>query len=174
MSAHRARQKFTLVDMQRLVSELLEDYRLQLRGRSITVVEALEPLEIVGDQEQLRIVVDNLLSNAVKYSPEDGEISLSLRKIDGHMELEIEDEGPGIDPDEREKVFEPLYQGRSSRALGVKGTGFGLAIVAECVASHYGKVEVLESHEDHAGARIRIIIPIQSSAYRKSSDEEQG
>ena len=174
VSAHRARQKFTLVDMRRLVSELLEDYRLQLRGRSITVVEALEPLEIVGDQEQLRIVVDNLLSNAVKYSPEDGEISLSLRKIDGHMELEIEDEGPGIDPDEREKVFEPLYQGRSSRALGVKGTGFGLAIVAECVASHYGKVEVLESHEDHAGARIRIIIPIQSSAYRKSSDEEQG
>jgi len=90
------------------------------------------------------------------------------------MVLEIEDDGPGIDPDERVKVFEPFFQGRSSRALGVKGTGFGLAIVAECVASHHGKVEVLASHEDRAGARIRVQIPMQSSNYRKSNENIQG
>ena len=172
VSAHRSRQKFTLVNMGLLVRELLEDYRLQLLGRSITVAQSIEPIEIIGDKEQLRTIVDNLLANAVKYSPEGGEIRLSLTREDGHMVLEIEDEGPGIDPDEYEKVFEPFYQGRSSRVLGVKGTGFGLAIVAECVASHYGKVEVLESHEEHAGARLRIKIPLQSSSYRKSTEEE--
>ena len=78
------------------------------------------------------------------------------------MELEVEDEGPGIDPDERGRVFEPFFQGRAARALGVKGTGFGLAIVAECVANHHGKVEVLQSREDDAGARVRVQIPMQS------------
>ena len=174
VSARRARQKFAPTNLGRLVRELLEDYRLQLRSRSITVAESIQPIEIIGDEEQLRTIVDNLLSNAVKYSPEGGEIRLSLKSKDGHVELEIEDDGPGIDPDEYEKVFEPLYQGRSSRALGVKGTGFGLAIVAECVASHYGKVEVLASHEDHAGARIRIKIPMQSLNYQKSPDDTQG
>ena len=174
VSAHRARHKFALVNMEQLLGELLNDYRLQLRNRSITVAESIEPVEIIGDKDQLRTIVDNLLSNATKYSPEEGEIRLSLTSEDGHMVLEIEDDGPGIDPDEYEKVFEPFYQGRSSHALGIKGTGLGLAIVAECVASHYGKIEVLESHEDRAGARLRIIIPMQSLSYTKLTEEEQG
>jgi len=174
VSAHRARHKCALVNMSQLLRELLNDYRLQLRNRSITVAESIEPVEIIGDKDQLRTIVDNLLSNAVKYSPEGGEIRLSLASEDGHMELEIEDDGPGIDPDEYEKVFEPFYRGRSSHTLGIKGTGFGLAIVAECVASHYGKIEVLESHEDHAGARLRMKIPMQSLSYKKLTEEEQG
>ena len=174
VSARRTYQKLVLVDIRQMVLTLLDDYRLQLRNKSINVVNFVEPMEIMGDKEQLRTIFDNLLSNAVKYSPEGGEIRLSLRREGGHMVLEIEDEGPGIDPDERQKVFEPFFQGRSSRTLGVKGTGFGLAIVAECVASHHGKVEVLESHEDHAGARIRVLIPIQSSTYRKSTEQTEG
>ncbi len=174
VSARMTYQKLSLVDMRQLTLDLLEDYRLQLRGRSVSVVESVEPMEIMGDKEQLRTIFDNLLSNAVKYSPEGGEIRLSLTSEGGHMVLEIEDDGPGIDPDDRVKVFEPFFQGRSSRALGVKGTGFGLAIVAECVASHHGKVEVLASHEDRAGARIRVQIPMQSSNYRKSNENIQG
>jgi two-component system sensor histidine kinase GlrK len=115
----------------------------------------------MGNAEQLRTILDNLLSNAVKYSPTGGELRLSLRKDGGHMELEIEDDGPGVDPDERGRVFEPFFQGRAARELGVRGTGFGLAIVAECVANHHGKVEVLESRGGDAGARIRIQIPMQ-------------
>jgi two-component system sensor histidine kinase GlrK len=174
VSARRTRQRFARVDMRLLVNELLEEYRLQLLNRSITVAESIQPVELFVDKEQMRTIVDNLLSNAVKYSPEGGEIRLSLKENAGHMELEIEDDGPGIDPDEREKVFEPLYLGRSSRALGIKGTGFGLAIVAECVASYFGKVEVLASHEEHAGAHIRVKIPLQSLNYRKSTDDNLG
>ncbi len=174
VSARRTYKKLVLVDIQQLLVSLLEDYRLQLRNKSINVVQHIEPMEIMGDNEQLRTIFDNLLSNALKYSPVGGEIQLSMKREGGHMVLEIQDEGPGIDPDERQKVFEPFFQGRASRALGVKGTGFGLAIVAECVASHHGKIEVLESHEDHAGARIKVLIPVQSSTYRKSTEENQG
>jgi two-component system sensor histidine kinase GlrK len=174
VSACRARQRFVRIDMRLLVNELLGDYRLQLLNKSITVAQSIKPVELFADKGQMRTIVDNLLSNAVKYSPEGGEIRLSLTQKGGHMELEIEDDGPGIDPDEREKVFEPLYLGRSSRALGVKGTGFGLAIVAECVASHFGKVEVLTSHDGCEGAHIRVKIPLQSINLSKSTDEIQG
>jgi two-component system sensor histidine kinase GlrK len=153
-------QKAVPVDMRRLVRDVLDDYPLQLRGKSISVAESLEPVKLMGNAEQLRTIVDNLLSNAVKYSPQGGEIRLSLRKDGGHMVLEIEDDGPGIDPCERGRVFEPFFQGRAAHELGVKGTGFGLAIAAECVANHHGKVEVLESRDDEAGARVRVQIPI--------------
>jgi two-component system sensor histidine kinase GlrK len=162
VSARREYQKATPVDMRHLLLTVLDDYQLQVRGKSITVAKSLDALELMGNREQLRTIVDNLLSNAVKYSPPGGEVRLSLRKDGGHMELEIEDDGPGIDPDERARVFEPFFQGRAARELGVKGTGFGLAIVAECVANHHGKVEVLESHDEGAGARIRVQIPVQS------------
>lgn len=171
VSAHRARQRLDLVNMRQMVFGLLEDYRLQLRGRSITVTESIETVEIMGDKEQLRTIVDNLLSNAVKYSPEGGEIRLSLAREGGQMVLEIEDEGPGIDPDEREKVFEPFFQGRSSRALGVKGSGFGLAIVAECVASHQGTIVVLDSQEDYGGAHIMLKLPMKSLTFRQSEED---
>jgi two-component system sensor histidine kinase GlrK len=160
VSNRREHQKVALVDMRRLVLNILEDYRLQLRGKSLTVHKFLAPLEFMGDAEQLRTIIDNLLSNAVKYSPEGGGIRLLLRKNGGHMELEIEDDGPGIDPDERNRVCEPFFQGRMARSLAVKGTGLGLAIVAECVANHHGKVEILESLGDNAGARIRVRIPM--------------
>ena len=90
------------------------------------------------------------------------------------MVLEIEDDGPGIDPDERDKVFEPFFQGRSSRQLHIKGTGFGLAIVAECVALHHGTVEALASRDDRAGARIRVSLPMLSVNYQHSVNASEG
>jgi two-component system sensor histidine kinase GlrK len=164
VSARREQQKSALVDMRLLVLKVLDDCQLQLRSKSVAIDDIMEPVALMGNEEQLRTVVDNLLSNAIKYSPVDGEIRISLLKHGGHMELEVEDDGPGIDPDERERVFEPFFQGRAAYELGVKGTGFGLAIVAECVANHHGKVEVLESREGDAGARFRVQIPIQAFA----------
>ncbi|MDD5035942.1 MAG: HAMP domain-containing sensor histidine kinase, partial [Methylococcaceae bacterium] len=160
LNARMEYQKFVLVDMRQLMSSLIDEYQLQFRSKSITTAESLEAVEIMGSREQLHAIFDNLLSNATKYSPPGGEIRIGLRKEGGHMELEIEDDGPGIDPDERAHVFEPFFQGRAAREFGVKGTGFGLAIVAECVASHHGKVEVLGSAEDDAGARIRVRLPL--------------
>lgn len=149
------------VDMAKLVSELIEDYQIRLRTKSIELVERLRPVELDGNPDQLRTVVDNLLSNAVKYSPVGGEIRMTLRPNGGHMELEVEDDGPGIEPDERKHVFEPFFQGKAAREEGIAGTGMGLAIVSECVSGHHGKVEALEPRPDKKGARIRVQIPLR-------------
>ena len=174
VGARGAYPRFSPVDMREVVQGLLADYRLQFEGRSLTLDVALAPVRLLGDKDQLRSMVDNLLSNAVKYSPVNGEIRLTLAPVGGHMVLEIEDDGPGIDPDERDKVFEPFFQGRSSRQLHIKGTGFGLAIVAECVALHHGTVEALASRDDRAGARIRVRLPMQSVNYQHSVNAGEG
>jgi len=149
------------VNMAKLVSELIEDYQIRLRTKSIELTDQLRPVDVDGNPDQLRTVVDNLLSNAVKYSPVGGEIRVTLRQNGGHMELEVEDDGPGIEPDERKQVFEPFFQGKASREDGVAGTGMGLAIVSECVSGHHGKVEALEPRPDKKGARIRVQIPLR-------------
>lgn len=151
------------VDMRRLVESLIEDYQLQLRNNDVKVRAELQKTGVSGDAEQLKTVVDNLLSNAVKYSPPGGWIDIALGDAGDAVVLEIEDDGPGIAADERGKIFEPFYQGRAAREFGVKGSGFGLAIAAECVAAHHGVIQALEPRDDRTGARLRVQIPKQPS-----------
>jgi two-component system sensor histidine kinase GlrK len=90
-----------------------------------------------------------------------GEIRIMLRDSGSQMELEVEDEGPGIALDERAHVFEPFFRGKT--ALGddtVEGSGLGLAIVKEHVTHHQGKVDIIDSRQDQQGARIRVQIPL--------------
>lgn len=142
-----------------LVESIVEDSQLRLRAKSVSVKRMLRPVRVDANAEQLRTIIDNLLSNAIKYSPSGGEIRIGLRQAGGHMELEIEDDGPGIEPEERRQIFEPFFQGRAAKEGGVGGTGLGLAIVGECVNAHHGKVEALEPRPDKTGARIRVQIP---------------
>jgi two-component system sensor histidine kinase GlrK len=77
------------------------------------------------------------------------------------MELEIEDEGPGIESNERAHVFEPFFRGNNAQCGEcVEGPGVGLAIVKEYVANHQGKVDIIDSRQDQHGARIRVQIPL--------------
>jgi two-component system sensor histidine kinase GlrK len=151
-----------VVDMRNLVQSVIEDYQIRLRSKCISVDERLWPVEVLGKPDQLRTIVDNLLSNAVKYSPSGGEIKLTLRRIGKHMEMEVEDEGPGIEPDERAQVFQPFYKVRTSQEAGIPGTGLGLAIVSECVTAHHGYVEAMEPRPNKTGARIKVLIPLES------------
>jgi len=96
------------------------------------------------DPERLRVVLDNLLSNAVKYSPDDGEIVVSARKEEGWAVLEVRDEGPGVAPAERERIFEPFYRGSADAAGTVSGSGLGLSIARDHVLALGGDIAVGE------------------------------
>ncbi len=151
------------VDVRQVVESVIEDNQIRLRAKSISVKPALRSVQVRGSPEQLRTIVDNLLSNAIKYSPAAGEIRISLGQSGGHMELDIEDEGPGIAPEERVQIFEPFFQGRAAKDGAIRGTGLGLAIVSECVTNHHGKVEALDPRPGKTGAHIRVQIPCRKS-----------
>src|SRR5207249_2203512 len=100
-------------------------------------------LSIVCDQHRLKRVLTNLLDNAKKYSPPGAEITVDVRDEPGAVQIAVGDGGPGIPPDDREKLFSRLS--RLSTASGVTGFGLGLYIAKVIVEAHQGTVTVGDS-----------------------------
>ncbi|MGO4122954.1 sensor histidine kinase N-terminal domain-containing protein [Inquilinus sp. YAF38] len=97
------------------------------------------PLNVHGHAMLLREMILNLVENALRYTPEGGVVTVKLSAQEGMAVLRVEDSGPGIPEIERAKVFEAFYRRLGS---GVDGSGLGLAVVREIVASHEGMVEL--------------------------------
>ena len=100
---------------------------------------------LVADGLRLGEVVYNLISNAIKYSPQGSEVRVSVRADSAFVCIAVEDSGPGIPENERERIFERFYRIDRSRAQDSGGRGLGLAIASEIVKAHGGRIEVGES-----------------------------
>ncbi len=149
------------VNINSLLESVIEDFQPLLNAKAISVKKLVRPVDISGIEEQLRSIIEQLLSNAVKYSPVGGELRIMLRASGTQMELEVEDEGPGIEPDERLHVFEPFFRGTAAQSEeGAESSGLGLAIVKEYVTNHQGKVDIIDPRQDQPGTRIRVQIPL--------------
>jgi len=146
--------------MQDVVQRVLNEHKLAALARMVTFDQALAPARIVGDFERVRTIVDNLVSNAIKYSPRSASIVVSLRAEQGFAVLDVVDRGPGIDPAERERIFESFYQGRPPVDGRVKGSGLGLAIAREYALAHGGRIELVERGTNEHGAHFRLWLPL--------------
>jgi two-component system sensor histidine kinase GlrK len=145
------------VDVREVIGRVAEDQRLAIRARGLTLDIAAEDVMIPADSEKLRVVLDNLLSNAVKFSPPGGSIGIRARYDGDALEIDVTDQGPGVSPEERTRIFDPFYQGRQAGAGPLRGTGIGLSVVKEYVFAHGGSVEVVDSA---GGAHLRIRVPL--------------
>ncbi|MEE9395491.1 MAG: HAMP domain-containing sensor histidine kinase [Methylococcales bacterium] len=147
------------INFKALIETVIGDYTLQLKANDIEVIADLQPITAYGISDKMRTITDNLMSNAVKYSPKGGKIRISLQEKGNSVHLDIEDDGPGIAKNEYQQVFEPYYRGRSKKHEDVSGTGIGLAIVSEYVASHHGHIYVLPPTKKANGAHFRVQFP---------------
>lgn len=155
------------VDLARLTADAVADARASAPERPIDL-ESPERLIIEGDEERLRQVAANLLSNAVAHTPEGSPIHVRLGEMHGMAALEVADEGPGIAPDERDRVFDRFYKVDASRKQAGGGMGLGLAIVASVVEAHGGRVELVSASGQ--GARFLVNLPL-GRAYEQAADE---
>ena len=114
--------------------------------------------EIHVDFAQWARVLENLLANALAYSPQECTVRVGASADESSVRMWVEDEGPGIPPDERERVFEKFYRGEASAASS-SGTGLGLAVTREIVRFHAGRIWV-EDVTPH-GARFVVSLPRQ-------------
>jgi two-component system sensor histidine kinase KdpD len=110
------------------------------------------------DFTQMARAVENLLTNALAYSPQDSQVKMGASVDESSYKIWVEDQGPGVRPDEREKIFEKFYRGESS-ARSASGTGLGLAVTREIVRFHGGRIWV-EDVIPH-GARFVISLPLE-------------
>jgi signal transduction histidine kinase len=127
-------------------------------GRGVTFASSVEPVgaHAIGDRERLKLVVLNLLDNAARHSPDDGKVVVAARVDEAGLLLEVSDDGPGIAPEERERVFERFTRGE--RASG-GGTGLGLAIARWVVNLHGGAIEVRDADNQVPGCLISVTVP---------------
>jgi signal transduction histidine kinase len=105
-----------------------------------------------ADRDDVAHVLDNLIDNAIRYAPGGSDVRVRAERRDGGAVLLVSDDGPGIPPEDRARVFERFYRGSTGRQAGA-GSGLGLAIVAELVGRWGGDVRLL----DGPGTRIEAV-----------------
>jgi two-component system sensor histidine kinase TctE len=115
----------------------------------------LDLLTVRGDMTSLIEMLNNLIDNAIRYTPNGGHITVGVEAKGESAELFVEDNGPGIDAQHRERVFERFYRILGS---GQSGSGIGLAIVAEVVKRHKAELD-LDSGSAGIGTRISVRFP---------------
>jgi len=120
-----------------------------------------EVVFVMGDSTALRHVADILLDNACKYTGSPGSISLSLERRGSSAVIAVTDSGPGIAPEEHERIFERFYRVDKSRNRKQGGTGLGLAIAKWIVSQHGGSITVESSPGQ--GATFRVELPLVSA-----------
>jgi signal transduction histidine kinase len=122
---------------------------------SLQIAVRISPTRVTGDLHKLRQVVRNLVDNAVQHARTRVEFTVQAQKDEAI--LEIFDDGTGIAPADRERIFDRFVRLEESRDRATGGSGLGLAIVREIVTSHHGTVRVVDDPE---GTRFRLVLPL--------------
>ena len=147
-----------------VVRRVIREHKLAAFARMVTFDARLLPAQVLGDPDRIRTIIDNLVSNAIKYSPRSGVIELHLAVEPGFAVLDIVDQGHGVDPGERERIFESFYQGKAPTEGRVKGSGLGLAIAREYALAQGGRIEVQDRADHRRGAHFRLWLPLAAAA----------
>jgi len=158
-------------EIHRLPLDLAELVRLGVEAMRPAATEAelrLEsdcagPARVLGDADRLEQVLANLLSNAIKFTPRGGRVAVGLRTTSGEAVLTVTDTGPGIPPQERERLFERLFRGEEVKQLQVSGAGLGLAIASSIAEAHEGTIQA-RTDPEHGGATFELTLPLLRAA----------
>jgi signal transduction histidine kinase len=146
------------VDLAGLLDEVRETLLVLAEEKSQQIEIAAEPITVRADRELLRLALLNVVHNAIRYSGEGLMVSLRIRRSDANVVVEVVDQGPGIAPEHRQKIFERFYRVDQARSRASGGVGLGLAIARWAIERQGGRIE-LES-ELARGSLFRIVMPI--------------
>jgi hypothetical protein len=145
MQRLKARQEigdYKSLDVRPLLEQAATLFASASNKYRITVDASAELPLIVGNDDDIRTVLDNLLSNAIKFSPKGGNIVVGARPEDGNVTLWVKDEGIGIPPEVQDRIFDPFYRVDNTARRTTGGTGLGLALVKKIVLAHGGRAWV--------------------------------
>lgn len=142
-----------------LIKSVLENQQLTLIGQRVRLDVKIQDLMPQADRGKLRLILDNLLSNAIKFTPRGGTIAIHALNERDQLVIDVIDSGPGVPPEERNRIFEAFYQGTTPQGGHVKGTGIGLSVVTEFVNAHGGAIEIVD--RPTGGAHFRVRLPLR-------------
>ena len=147
------------IDLGDVAADAASSLAKPARAKSVRIVVDPAPVVVEGDPARLRQLVTILVDNAIRHSPGGGEVRVDVRLVGSSAQLDVEDDGRGIDPADMPHVFERFW-----RASGAPsgGTGLGLAIAKWIVERHQGTIAV--RNREGGGAAFRVTLPLEESA----------
>ena len=152
------------LDLTALADEVIQRFRDLPEDEQSDIdlmLDAPSPVNGIWDPGRLDQVITNLVSNAVKYSPNGGNVTVTVRKRGNSAELSVQDEGVGIDPELRERLFDPFVRGNVGG--NVPGTGLGLYISQQIVKQHGGTISVSGNIGEGSTFTVRLPINAQTT-----------
>ena len=148
---------------QKLLHDAQKIYSHQAKQKKVSIHTKVEPdlpnAEV--DPERMKEVLGNIIDNALRYTPENGQINLSAGRVNDRIELRVRDSGPGVAPDELDRIFERFYRTEASRARNEGGSGLGFAIAKSLVEKHNGRIWA--ESQPGEGLTVVIQLPVQTT-----------
>jgi two-component system OmpR family sensor kinase len=132
---------------------------------------AARPVEVDGDKDRLRQVIDNLLANVRAHTPEGTHATVRVEQVGNDAEIEVRDTGPGMPADDARRVFERFYRADHARSRTRGGSGLGLSIVTAIVAAHHGTVTATSAPGE--GMTVTVRLPIRAERPEQAPLENQ-
>jgi signal transduction histidine kinase len=159
------------VELDTLVLEVFQEMKV-LAGEKIKLhLTEIDQIQVTGDRDRLKQVLLNLVGNAIQYTPQNGDVFLSLGIVAAQARLIIRDTGPGIPAKDLPHIFERFYRAEKSRTRGkTTGFGLGLSIAHWIVDKHGGRIEV--DSKDGQGTTFCIWLPLYNEQQSESSAEQ--
>jgi len=150
---------FKPVELDILITEVFQEMRV-IAGNKVHVhLNEIDQMQVNGDRDRLKQVLINLVGNAIQYTPQDGDVYLSVAKVADQARIICRDTGPGIPSEDLPHIFERFYRAEKSRTRGrASGFGLGLSITKWIVEHHDGRIEV--DSKEGQGTTFAIWLPL--------------
>jgi heavy metal sensor kinase len=162
LDAGEAQTDWSRLDLAELAKTTTDQMSLLAEDKNISITcVAKQPMPVEGDRVRLKQVVVNLLDNAIKYTPKNGVIQLRVGAVNGHVVLEVEDNGMGISREALPHIFERFYRADKTRLPDSEGAGLGLSIVKSICTAHGAEVEAESTF--NRGSRFRVKLPLSKN-----------
>jgi two-component system phosphate regulon sensor histidine kinase PhoR len=152
------------VDVAALFERLRDDFRARLteKGQRLVTEVRADAGSIVTDAAKLEEILRNIVENAVNYSPQGTDIQLTAARRDDNIEFCVEDHGPGIPPEDLQRIFERFYRVDKARSRDSGGTGLGLSIAKHLADRLGGRIEA--GNRPSGGASFRLSVPMPAAS----------
>jgi signal transduction histidine kinase len=146
-----------------VVTETLRRSQTENKPMALSVDAPKNLPPVSGDTDRVRQILSNLVNNAYNYTPENGTIHVNIHQENGDLQVDVEDNGIGIKPDDQTRLFERFYRGEHPLVLATPGTGLGLPIVRQLIEMHKGKLWMKSTGIPGEGSTFSFTLPIEKS-----------
>lgn len=167
LDAELSRARYERIDLGKMIESLLPLWEKTAAERGIQLAFArprIDTAVIMGEELRVGRALANLVDNAISFSPPEGLVEIVAAQADRTVTVSVEDQGPGVPPEDREEIFKRFHSVRPSAEPFGQHSGLGLSIAAAIVKAHDGAISVGDRHDGRVGARFTARFPAAPAA----------